>query len=70
MLHVNLIPLNATRDYKGNASRRERVAAFRAELDRNGIPNTVRVRRGIDINAGCGQLRQEANVSPEASKVV
>ena len=58
MLHVNLIPLNATRDYKGGASRRERRAAFRAELERNGITNTMRVRRGIDINAGCGQLRQ------------
>ncbi len=58
LIHVNLIPLNPTRDYAGSASRRERIAAFRAELDRQGIPNTLRVRRGIDINAGCGQLRQ------------
>ncbi len=60
LIHVNLIPLNPTRDYAGCASRRERIAAFRAELDRYGIPNTLRVRRGIDINAGCGQLRQGA----------
>jgi 23S rRNA (adenine2503-C2)-methyltransferase len=58
LIHVNLIPLNPTRGYAGAASRRERIAAFRAELDRDGVPNTLRVRRGIDINAGCGQLRQ------------
>ncbi|HJW84495.1 MAG TPA: radical SAM protein, partial [Anaerolineae bacterium] len=58
LAHVNLIPLNPTRGYAGSASRRERIAAFRAELERRGIPNTLRVRRGIDINAGCGQLRQ------------
>ncbi len=55
--HVNIIPLNPTRDYAGAASTRERVADFKAILDAGGIPCTVRVRRGIDINAGCGQLR-------------
>ncbi|HET7090619.1 MAG TPA: 23S rRNA (adenine(2503)-C(2))-methyltransferase RlmN [Anaerolineae bacterium] len=63
LVHVNLIPLNPTRGYAGAASRRERIAAFRAELDRRGIPNTLRVRRGIDIDAGCGQLRQSAALS-------
>ena len=58
LVHVNLIPLNPTRGYAGAASRRERIAAFRAELDRRGVPNTLRARRGIDIDAGCGQLRQ------------
>jgi len=58
LIHVNLIPLNPTRDYAGAASRRDRIAFFRAELDQHGIPNTLRIRRGIDINAGCGQLRQ------------
>jgi len=58
LVHVNLIPLNPTRGYAGAASRRERIAAFRAELERRGISNTLRVRRGIDIHAGCGQLRQ------------
>ncbi len=55
--HVNVIPLNPTHDYAGAASTRERVAAFKEILDAGGIPCTVRVRRGIDINAGCGQLR-------------
>jgi 23S rRNA (adenine2503-C2)-methyltransferase len=60
LVHVNLIPLNPTRGYAGAASRRERIAAFRAELDRHGISHTLRLRRGIDIDAGCGQLRQAA----------
>ena len=39
-------------------SSRERVQAFQCELTDRGIPTTVRLRRGIDIQAGCGQLRQ------------
>jgi 23S rRNA (adenine2503-C2)-methyltransferase len=59
--HVNIIPLNPTQDYAGQATTRERAAAFKAELERHGITCTIRVRRGIDINAGCGQLAvQEA----------
>jgi 23S rRNA (adenine2503-C2)-methyltransferase len=54
--HVNVIPLNPTRGYAGNASTRERVAAFKAVLEQYGLPCTVRVRRGIDVDAGCGQL--------------
>jgi 23S rRNA (adenine2503-C2)-methyltransferase len=58
LCHVNLIPLNPTAGYARAPTSPEQVAAFCAELDRNRIPNTVRVRRGIDIQAGCGQLRQ------------
>jgi 23S rRNA (adenine2503-C2)-methyltransferase len=54
--HVNLIPLNPTAGYKGEATPRERAAAFRHALVGQGIPCTVRVRRGLDIDAGCGQL--------------
>jgi 23S rRNA (adenine2503-C2)-methyltransferase len=54
--HVNIIPLNPTQDYAGAAASRERVAAFKEALDHEGISCTIRVRRGIDINAGCGQL--------------
>lgn len=57
LCHVNLIPLNPTKGYGGAPSSRERVEAFRAELARHGVGSTVRVRRGIDIQAGCGQLR-------------
>jgi 23S rRNA (adenine2503-C2)-methyltransferase len=59
LCHVNVIPLNPTRGYAGGPSSRERVAAFRETLERAGISCTVRVRRGIDIQAGCGQLRTE-----------
>jgi len=56
LCHVNIIPLNPTRNYPGIASPRQRVLAFQAELERHGIPCTIRLRRGIDIQAGCGQL--------------
>ncbi len=58
LCHVNLIPLNPTPDSPLQPSPRERVDAFRDELEAAGIPVTVRLRRGIDIEAGCGQLRQ------------
>lgn len=57
LCHVNLIPLNPTKKYGGRPSSRARVEAFQQELARYGISSTVRVRRGIDIQAGCGQLK-------------
>ncbi len=61
LVHVNMIPLNPTGGYRGRASARERRQQFRDILDNAGIPNTMRVRRGIDIAAGCGQLKAETN---------
>lgn len=55
--HVNLIPLNPTEGYGGRPSSREQVDAFQQVLSSYGVTSTVRVRRGIDIQAGCGQLR-------------
>ena len=55
--YVNLIPLNPTGGYTGIPSSRIRVNAFQKELSSFGVTSTVRVRRGIDIQAGCGQLR-------------
>lgn len=54
--HVNVIPLNPTRDYTGQATTRERARAFCDILNAAGIPCTIRIRRGIEIQAGCGQL--------------
>lgn len=54
--HVNIIPLNPTQGYSGKATTRERARRFQLELGRKGIPCTIRVRRGIEIQAGCGQL--------------
>jgi 23S rRNA (adenine2503-C2)-methyltransferase len=59
LVHVNMIPLNPTRGYRGRASDQDQRATFRGILDRAGVPNTLRVRRGIDIAAGCGQLKAE-----------
>ncbi len=60
LAHVNFIPLNPTRGYKGHESKQKRIADFQSILDKAGIQNTLRIRRGIDINAGCGQLKQES----------
>jgi len=64
--HVNVIPLNPTHKYPGKGSTRERAAAFKAELEKLGIPCTIRMRRGIDIQAGCGQLATQAANQAEA----
>ena len=56
LCHVNIIPLNPTQGYTGKATTRERARRFQLELERKGIPCTIRVRRGIEIQAGCGQL--------------
>ena len=60
LCHVNLIPLNPTRGYLGRATDVPRAEAFRTALSARGIPATLRVRRGIDIQAGCGQLATES----------
>jgi 23S rRNA (adenine2503-C2)-methyltransferase len=69
---VNLIPYNPTgNSHKGHplvVSSRAAIAAFKAELDRAHLPATVRLTRGRDIAAACGQLataprRREASLS-------
>ncbi|HFC10517.1 MAG TPA: 23S rRNA (adenine(2503)-C(2))-methyltransferase RlmN [Chloroflexi bacterium] len=56
LAHVNLIPLNPTQGFQGEASSHQRAREFCQVLTDAGIPCTVRLRRGIDIQAGCGQL--------------
>ncbi|MCZ7587607.1 MAG: 23S rRNA (adenine(2503)-C(2))-methyltransferase RlmN [Gaiella sp.] len=51
---VNLIPYNPTGMYDGSS--RDAIAAFKVELDRARVPATVRLTRGRDIAAACGQL--------------
>lgn len=57
LCHVNLIPLNPTGGYAGKPSDAAAAARFIATLESYGVPATIRVRRGIDISAGCGQLK-------------
>jgi 23S rRNA (adenine2503-C2)-methyltransferase len=51
---VNLIPYNPTGMFTGSSPKA--IAAFEAELRRRGVPATVRLTRGRDIAAACGQL--------------
>jgi 23S rRNA (adenine2503-C2)-methyltransferase len=51
---INLIPYNPTGLYDGSS--REAIEQFKAVLDRARIPATVRLTRGRDIEAACGQL--------------
>ena len=55
-VHVNLIPLNPTAEFEGQEPDWGRVLAFQRILKEAGLPSTVRQRRGIDVDAGCGQL--------------
>ena len=53
--HVNLIPVNRTAaDYEPPTG--AAIRAFRDELRRGGVSNSVRAERGDDIAAACGQL--------------
>ena len=52
---INLIPYNPTgAGYRGSS--RKAISAFAAELERRGLSVTVRVERGREISAACGQL--------------
>jgi 23S rRNA (adenine2503-C2)-methyltransferase len=52
---VNLIPYNPT-DSGFQGSTREAIATFKETLERRGLRATVRLTRGRDIDAACGQL--------------
>ena len=62
--HINLIPLNPTPGYAVRGSSKNRVRAFREELERLGINVTVRDTRGTEIDAACGQLRAGHEATP------
>jgi 23S rRNA (adenine2503-C2)-methyltransferase len=65
---VNLIPYNPT-DVGMQGSTPKAIEAFRAELERHGVGATVRLTRGRDIAAACGQLAAGA-LSPDAAVAV
>jgi 23S rRNA (adenine2503-C2)-methyltransferase len=58
LFKVNLIPYNPTGMYDGSS--RDAIAAFKHVLDRARLPATVRLTRGRDIAAACGQLAASA----------
>ncbi len=60
---LNLIPYNPTGSYDG--SPRDRIAAFQRQLELGGLTATVRLTRGQDIDAACGQLAaRKAETTP------
>jgi 23S rRNA (adenine2503-C2)-methyltransferase len=68
--HVNLIPLNPTPGYAVVGSSPARVRTFRDELTGHGVNATIRVTRGADIDAACGQLaatRQPVRLAVEGA---
>lgn len=63
--HVNLIPWNPIFGVQYRRPDPARVAAFLAELMHRGVPATVRLERGIDIDAACGQLYRTHGAASE-----
>lgn len=56
LCHVNLIPWNPVPGSPLGRSHKKRVTAFQEVLLKRRIPCTVRVERGTQIGAACGQL--------------
>ena len=63
--HVNLIPANSASDQRFRPPARNTILAFQRELKRLNINCTLRQGRGIDIDAGCGQLRSRLLTLPQ-----
>ena len=55
--HVNLIPVNPTGEGIYRRTKSDKARNFQEKLKKFNIPSTLRSEKGIDINAGCGQLR-------------
>ena len=61
LFHVNLIQLNPVGHYDGKPALELSARKFKQIILNAGIPCTIRLRRGIDIQAGCGQLASKTN---------
>ncbi|XP_047325825.1 probable dual-specificity RNA methyltransferase RlmN [Impatiens glandulifera] len=62
--HVNLIPFNPIEDSEYRRPYRKAVLAFSKALESRKITVSVRITRGLDANAACGQLRNKFQKSP------
>jgi len=56
LCHVNLIPVNPTNESNYLRSNNEDIKLFQNKLISHGVPSTVRMEKGIEVSAGCGQL--------------
>lgn len=73
LYHVNLIPWNPVYGLQYRRPSRQRVEAFADTVRRRGVAVTVRVERGVEIDAACGQLRrthaeQQPSGGPKAGR--
>ena len=57
LCHVNLIPINEVKERDYKKSNKDKIERFQSILKKNGIETTIRREMGADINAACGQLR-------------
>ncbi len=63
--HLNLIPVNPTKETDFKPSDKESLKTFVSLLEKGGINTTVRRTLGADIQAACGQLRREKQIPRE-----
>ncbi|KAL6745537.1 hypothetical protein V8C86DRAFT_1722719 [Haematococcus lacustris] len=68
--HVNVIPWNPVDDSHYKRPSRDRVMAFVKELDAAGVPATIRMTKGLEAAAACGQLRNNFQKQPLAEFAV
>ena len=61
LVHINLIPINAVEENNFQPSSEKQISRFKSILEKMGINVTIRRELGSDINAACGQLRNEYN---------
>jgi len=59
LCHVNLIPINAVVEKDFKPSSEINIIKFKETLEKFGIVTTIRREMGSDINAACGQLRND-----------
>jgi 23S rRNA (adenine2503-C2)-methyltransferase len=57
---INLIPYNPVDEFDHEPPSRNQMFAFKDDLSRHGIHSTLRMPRGRDVSAACGQLRHSA----------
>lgn len=62
--HVNLIPWNAVDDAEFETPQPQAVDQFCKVLEKRSIPATVRISRGLEAAAACGQLRNMYQKQP------
>lgn len=65
LCHVNLIPANPVRENRFRKPDQKKIHHFQELLTRRGVNATVRRTLGADINASCGQLRQQSKEGDE-----